>query len=231
MENIKDFYFKLPQNKRIVFWVALTVTVLSLLRFGLWVGMRNKKPTPKRYLKELHSRNKDARLNAIYACGVLGLKDTIPELVEILQTDPDARVKRMAAASIGRLDQDKLFEIFNSQNKQVKEIVLETLVRLDRKNVVKLFAGIAGEDKDTQLKLLEYAATLNEPEVNEKLLSLAEDTEKPLDLRLKCLELLKTKGTGEMEGRLLNLMYNDPQEEVKKLTKEVIASIRGGKKP
>ncbi len=230
MENIKDFYAKLPQNKRIVFWVTIIVIVLSLFRFGLWVGLKNKKPTPKRYLKELHSRNKDARLNAIYACGVLGLKDTIAELVEILETDPDARVKRMAAASIGRLDQDKLFEIFNSQNKQVKEIALETLVRLDRKNVVKLFAGITGEDKDTQLKLLEYAATLNEPELNEKILSLAEETEKPLDLRLKCLELLKTKGTAEMEGRLLNLMYNDPEEEVKKLTKEVIASIRGGKK-
>ncbi|HOJ39215.1 MAG TPA: HEAT repeat domain-containing protein [bacterium] len=230
MEDIRIFYQRLTRQKRIIFWVTVAVIFLSLLRFGVWIGTRNKRPTPKTYLKQLRSRNKDARLSAIYSAGRLGLKDTVPVLVEIVETDPDVHVRRMAAASLGRLDQDKLFELFNSQNRQTKDLALETLAKLDKKNVLRLFDKIEQQDKETQGKLLDYASSLNEPELAEKLLSFAEDTKKPLELRTKCLELLKTKATLEMESRLMNLMYNDPEEEVKKLAKEVIAIIRGGKK-
>ncbi|MCM8768487.1 MAG: HEAT repeat domain-containing protein [Candidatus Omnitrophica bacterium] len=230
MENFRVFYEKLTPKKRIIFWVTVAVILLSLLRFGVWLGTRSKRPVPKTYLKLLHSKDKGARLNAIYSAGKLGLQETVPTLVELVETDPDPQVKRMAAASLGRLDENKLFELFNSQNEQVKDIALETLAKLDKRNIIKLFDEISSQNEATQMKLLDYSASLDEPDLNEKLLTLAEDTGKAVALRLKCLRLLEKKASPEMESRLMNLMYNDPEEEIRKLVKEVIAVLRGGQK-
>jgi vacuolar-type H+-ATPase subunit C/Vma6 len=53
-------------------------------------------------------------------------------------------------------------------------------------------------------------------------MDIAEEESEDAGIRKRCLEMLRSRDIGEMENRLYNLYYNDPDEEIKKTAYDTI---------
>ncbi len=227
MEKLKNFYNGLPKKKRIIFWVSIAFIVLSFVEIGIWKKTRSKIPTKKLYLKKLKSPNLQEKKSAIYGVGVKNMKEAIPALKEIIEKDPDPTLKRIAAYSLGRIDRDKLLGYLSSQNKEIRDIALETLVKLDKKNIDYLIENFDDFDIDMKFKILFYVEKYGKPYYQDKLMNIAENKDENSGIRKKALTLIGKIGNREVENRLWGLYYSEKDEKIKKIVKDVIEKIEG----
>ena len=227
MEKIKFFYQGLTQKRKITFWIAIGIIVLSSFRVVIWKSSRRNIPKPGKYIKQMKSTNEDEKLSAIYGAGVTGMKKSVSALEEILEKDPDVKTKRVAAWSLGKIDKNKLVEFTGSQNKEVKSIAIETLIKLDKNNISYLLEKFSHEDVQTKFKILAYIQSFQDKKYEENVMGIAENSDEQMAIRKKCLEILKDIGTPEIESRLWNLYYNDEEKEIKNLAEKTIKSIKG----
>jgi len=227
MEKLKNFYNGLPKKKRIIFWVSIAFIVLSFVEIGIWKKTRSKIPTKKLYLKKLKSPNLQEKKSAIYGVGVKNMKEAIPALKEIIEKDPDPTLKRIAAYSLGRIDRDKLLGYLSSQNKEIRDIVIETLVKLDKKNIDYLIENFDDFDIDMKFKILFYVEKYSKPYYQDKLMNIAENKDENSGIRKKAITLIGKIGNREVENRLWGLYYSEKDEKIKKIVKDVIEKIEG----
>jgi len=225
MEKLKDFYDKLPKNKKIVLWISVAVIILSIISVPIRISSRKEKITTKTYLKNLKSPDKYEKRDAILAVGIVKLKEAIPILEEIMEKEPE--FKELAARSIGKIDFNKLLSMLESKNKEVKFAAMDAIIGIDKENISYLLEKFPEEDTETKLKILSF---MKNEKYQEKVLSLAENQKEPVEVRKKCLEILKEIGTESIETRLWGITYKDSDEGVKNLAKETIEYIRGKEK-
>jgi len=226
MEKIKIFYQGLTQKQKITFWIAIGIIVLSFFRVVIWKSSRRNIPKPGKYIKQMKSTNEDEKLSAIYGAGVARMKKSVSVLEEILKKDPDIKTKRVAAWSLGKIDKNKLVEFTESQNKEVKSVAIETLMKLDKNNISYLLEKFSSQDTRTQFKILSYIQSFQDKKYEEDMMGIAENSDEQVAIRKRCLEILGDIGTLEIESRLWNLYYNDEEEEIKSLAEKTIQRLK-----
>jgi len=222
MDRIRDFFKTLENRKALFIWICAAVILLSLLRFSLWATRKSRATGPRAYMKQLHSSSPQEKKYALYTLGQTGVKSAIPEIEQIVKEEPDVEIKRVAAWSLGTLDKEKLIAVLDSPQKEVKYIVMETLMKLDKKNIGFLVERFPGEDAETKQKILSYMESAGPSVFHEELIRIAEKNDEDRDVRKRCLEMLKTIDISDIENRLWNLYYNDADEEIKKIAYDVI---------
>ena len=223
MENIKEFYVNLPKEKKIIFWIAVAFILLSILRVTFWCSKKKKIPTSKTFIRQMKSQNKNTKMVGIYGVGKMHIKEALPLLEEIFEKDPDPQIKRVSAWSIGKINIDELVKYLDSDNEMIRDITIETLLKLDRKNLVYIINRFDNFNTGEKIKVLSY---LTDKKYEGKLMDIAEDTEEEKKVRKKALENLKKIATKEIESRLWNLYYNDEDKEIKEISYQVIQEIR-----
>jgi HEAT repeat protein len=232
MKKFKHFYNSLNKKQRISFWIAVAVILISLFRIFIvaTTSSGNRNPTLQRYLKQINSRDPQQRADGVFMAGQYRIKDALPALEKILTSDKDEKIRRTAAWSIGKIDLQTLARYLDSQDSEVKSIVTETLLRMDKNNVSYLLERFNKEDEPTKTKIIEYVEASGNTSFNEKLMSIGENTDEAIAIRLKALETLGRTGTLDLEGRLNNLYYNDPAPEISKQAKTTLDAIKAAEK-
>lgn len=220
--KIKDIWENTEGRKRIFIVACTAIILLSLIRFSVWFARKHRSSGPSVYLKQLESKNTEEKKYAIYTLGQTGVVSAIPELEKILKEDPNLDIKRVAAWSLGTLDKNKLLALVDCPDKDVKYIVMETLMKMDKGNIEYLVKKFSEQDEDIKQKILSYIEYAAPHSYQEQLIEIAEKTQEPLGIRKKSLEMLKTRDIQEIENRLWNLYYNDPNDEIKKTVYETI---------
>lgn len=223
MENIKEFYLNLTKEKKIIVWVAVFFIFLSIFRVTLWSSKKKKIPTSKTFITQMKSENKKEKMVGIYGVGKMEIKEALTSLKEIFENDPDPQIKRVSAWSVGKINIDELVKYLDSDNKLIRDITIETLLKLDRKNLVYIINRFDKFNTDEKVKILSY---LTEKKYESKLMDIAEDTEEEKEVRKKALENLKKIGTHQIESRLWNLYYNDEDKEIREISYQVIQEMR-----
>lgn len=228
MGKIIDFYKGLSKERKIVFWVCIGVIFLSILGGSLRTAKRKNIPTAKGFIKQIKSEKKPEKIYGIYSAGVNKINEALPLIEEIFNKEKDPQIKRVCAWSMGQIDFNKLLSYLDTDDKATKEIVFETLLKIDKKNIQYIINRFDKEDEETKLKILSYMA---DPKYEDKLMKIAEDEKEPISVRKQSLEILKKVGTSSIEARLLSLYYNEENEEIKNLSYETMKEIqkRGGK--
>jgi len=228
MEKIVKFYRGLDKKKRITLWICVGVILLTILRVSIWSAKKSKNPTPKTFIKQLKSPNKNEKIYGIYNVGNLKIKEVLPEVEKIFQQDPDEEIKRVCAWSIGQIDFNKLLTYLDSSDKKIKEITFETIIKIDKKNIDHLINRFDKEDKETKLKILSY---MKSPDYQDKLLKIVENTEEDTDIRKEALKIIKEKGKfEEIETQLWALYYNEQNDEMKNYIYQTIKEMQKGVK-
>jgi len=227
MEKIKIFYEELTQKQKIIFWIAIGIIVFFFFRIVIWKKTERKVPlnpkiAVKTYLKNLENPDKKKKIHTIYLCGYYKIEESTPRLEEILKTDPDPKIKKAAAKSIGKIDKDVLLQLLNNQDKKVKSIVIDALIQLNKDNVSYLLNRFNEENTETKIKILSF---LNNVKYQDKLMEIVENREENLKVRKASIDILKKVATSEIESRLWNLYYNDPEEDIQKAAYETIKAI------
>lgn len=228
MEKIIEFYRKLEQKKKIIFWIAVGIIFLSILRVSVWALKRNRIPTAKAYLKYLKSPDKDEKIYGIYTIGRLKVKDALPEIEEIFKNETDEKIKRVCAWSIGEIDFNKLLTYLDSSDKTIKYITFDTILKIDPKNIDYLITRFDKEDTETKLKIISY---LGKPEYQDKLMKIVEDENEEINVRKNALEKVKSFAKWEeIETSLWALYYNEKNDEMKNYVYQVIKEMQKGAK-
>lgn len=230
MEKIKKYFEGLNKKQRIIVYAAIAIIVLMVLRVAVWKATQKNIPTTRKYIRQIESKNKNQQLAAIFNLGRTNSKEALPGLEEVLLNDPDEHTKVVAAWSIGSIDKTKLVELLKTDNRQVKLIVMDTLIKMGRENLEYIFGMLHDTDTAVRTAALGYIENFGGTGYNEKLLALAEKTDENLQLRLACLSVLQKTGTPDLEPRFSNLYYNDKNDEIKKAAKETIDGLtkKGG---
>jgi hypothetical protein len=225
MEKIREFFAKAESHRKsfvIVIAVIGILLVVSLARLGFWATRRSRTSSPRAYMGKLESKNKEEKKYAIYTLGQTGVKSAIPEIEKIINGNDEEDVKRVAAWSLGTLDREKLAALLGSTRKDVKLIAMETLMKMEKTNLHYLVDRFGEEDKETKHLILGYIDRYGPGTLQEKLMDIAEEESEDAGIRKRCLEMLRSRDIGEMENRLYNLYYNDPDEEIKKTAYDTI---------
>lgn len=227
MGYLKEFYGSLSSRRKIVLWVSLFFVVFSILRIAVWVG-KGGVPGPREFVKKLASDSAEEKKFAIYEVGRLGMKSAVPQLVKIIKEDARPDIRIAAATSLGKIDRERLIALLDDTQKDVKQTVMETLVKLDRNNVSYLMERFSGEDTETKMLILSYVGLVTDAAYRDKLLPVGENTQENKAVRMKALRMTGKYPMDEgTESRLWNLYYNDADREIKKLA---YALIKEGKK-
>jgi len=220
--NIIEFYKGLNKGKRIILWVAVAFIFLSILRVSLWKVKSKKIPTEKKIFKQIYLPEKKKKIEGIYAIGKLKEERYLPEIEKIFKNTTDPDIKRVSAWAIGVIDINKLESYLDSQNKEEKRIVIETLLKIDKNNIDLLVDRFSKEDKETKLYIMDF---MEKGKYADKLMDIAEDTDEETVIRRKALSLLEKVGKSEYEPRLWNLYYNDPDQDIQKAAYKTIKAI------
>lgn len=230
--KLVNFYKGLSQKNKIVFWVSGVVIVLSLFVIGrtIYRATVSKNPTLENYTKQIRSKDPSQREAGVYTIGLYRIKEMADTLETILKEDPEIKVKKVAAWSLGRVDLNRLVKFLDSNDRQIKEITMEALIKLDRSNVSYMMDRFKNEDVETKKKIIAVIETLQKPEFNEKLMEIAENQQENMEIRLLALNILKDKGTMELEGRLNAIFYNDPEMQIKEAAKHTLDLIKNKEK-
>jgi len=220
--NVTEFYKGLDKGKRIIFWVAVALIFLSILKVSLWKVKSKNVPTEKKIFKQIYLSDKKKKIEGIYAIGKLKKERYLPEIEKIFKNTTDPEVKRVSAWAIGAIDVNKLKSYLDSQNKEEKRIVIETLLKIDKNNIDFLVDRFSKENKDTKLYITNF---MEKEKYADKLMDIAEDTDEETVIREKVLSLLEKVGKSEYESRLWNLYYNDPDQDIQKAAYKTIKAI------
>lgn len=228
MKKIIEFYKGLNQKRKIVFWVAVSIIFLSIVRVSVWASKRNKTPTAKKYIKHIRSEDKNEKIYGIYTVGNLKIKEVLPDIEEIFQKDQNEEIRRVCAWSIGQIDFNKLLTYLDSSDKTIKNITLETILKIDKKNIDYLIERFDKEDTETKIKILSY---MKSPEYQDKLMKIVENENEDINVRKSALEIVKNIGKPEeIETSLWALYYNEKNDEMKNYIYQVIKEIQKGVK-
>jgi len=224
VEKIVEFYRNLNKQKRIILWVCIGIIFLSILRIPISRAKNSRIPTAKTFIKQLKSENEKEKIDGIFSIGKLKIKEALPEIEDIFQKDPDPKVKRYCAWSIGQIDFNRLLTYLDSKDKTIKDITIETLLSIDKKNIEYLINRFEKEDTETKLKILSF---MNSYVYQDKLLKIMEDKNEEISVRKKALEILKDVGKWEeIEVSLRALYYEEENGEIRNLINEVIKEFQ-----
>ena len=227
MMDIKEFYKGLPNRKKVILWVCLFFVLFSIIRITVWVS-KGGVPGPRQFTKKLASESVEEKKFAIYEVGRLGIKSAVPMLIKIIKEDTRIDIKRAAATSLGKIDKEQLLALLDGTPKDVKYIVMETLIKLDRGNISYLIERFEKEDTETKMLILSYVDRVTDPAFKDKMLSISEDTQEDTNIRMEALRIVgKYQLDPATESRLWNLYYNDPEDRIKSLAYTL---IKEGKK-
>lgn len=228
MNKVIEFYKNLDKKKRVIFWVCVGIIFLTILRVSIWTAKKGKTPTPKAFIKQLKSQNKNEKIYGIYNVGNLKIKEALPELEEIYQKENDEEIKRVCAWSIGQIDFNKLLTYLDSSDKKTKEITFETILKIDKKNIDYLINRFDKEDIETKLRILDY---MNSPLYQDKLMKIVENDKEDFSVRKKAVDILKEKAKFEdIETSLWALYYREQNDEMKNYVYQVINEMKKGSK-
>jgi len=232
MKKIIAFYKGLSQKNRIVFWVCVVIIILSLFAVGrtIYRATVSKNPTIENYMKQIRSKDPAQRETGVYTVGLYRVKEMADTLEKIIKEDPEPKIKRVAAWSLGRIDINKLAKLLDSQNKDTKDIAMDALIKLDRNNVSYLMDRFGNEDIETKKKIIGIVDSLKKPEFNDKLMEIAENQQENDEIRLLALDVIKNTGTMDLEGRLNAIFYNDPDMQMKEAAKQTLDFIKNKEK-
>jgi HEAT repeat protein len=225
-EKILEYLKKVEEYKVVFIWVCALIIVLSILRFSLWATRKNRSQSTKGYIKQLSSKNVEEKKESLYSLGQKNVKQSIPYIEKVLEEDTDVGVKRVAAWSLGSIDKDKLISFLDSKDKDVKDVVMETLIKLDKENVRYMLKKFSSEDVSTKRKILSYVSSADTATYVEELMSIVEKKDELPEIRRESLNMIKLGDIQKIEDRLWNLYYNDEDEEVKRISYEIIQGKR-----
>jgi len=225
MERFKQFYAALPDKRKILFWIAVGCFALAFLRLALWAAAPRGKPKAKAIIHQMKSDNAEERQQAFYIAGITGLTQAIPLIEQAMKSDPEHSVKRVAACSLGRLDKAKLISYLDGTDAAMKELSMESLLTLDRKNISILMEKFPSQDVQTKIKTLELLAAERNPDYVEPVLQRVETKDEKPEVRKACLSFLMAFATRDIESRLLNVSYNDEDPEIKTLAAYTVKYI------
>lgn len=227
IKKIKRFYEGLSKKRKIIFWVCIGVLFISIVRISIWQATKGVSTSPRQYIKNLYSDNPEEKKVAIYEVGRMSLKRAIPDLEKILIGDEPPDVKRTAAWSIGRIEIEKLISLLDSTKGDTKEIVMETLLKLDRKNIHLLLDRFTSEDEETKLKILKFAEKSKDRDIYLKLLKMGEQKEEKISIRKQALQIaVQNLSFADTESTLWNIYYNDPEKEMKEFSYGLIKGAK-----
>ncbi len=227
MEHLREFYANLSDRKKIVLWVSVFFVLFSVIRITVWQTTKGGVPGPKYFAKKLASDSPEEKKFAIYEVGRLGMKSAVPSLATIIKENSDPEIKRAAAASLGKIDSDRLIALLDETKGNEKHAVMETLIKLDRKNMYLLLERFPAEDSETKKTILSFADYLSDPGHSDKILEMAENTSEDVSVRKELLGMMAGRQIdSRMETRLWNLYYHDPEDEIKKLAYTLIKEAR-----
>ncbi|MCM8758182.1 MAG: HEAT repeat domain-containing protein [Candidatus Omnitrophica bacterium] len=232
MNKLIQFYKGLSQKNKIIFWVCLAVIVLSLFAIGrtIYRATVSKNPTLENYTKQIRSKDPSQRETGVYTIGLYRVNEMADALETMIKEDPEIKVKKVAAWSLGRIDINRLVKLLDSKDREIKEIAMEALIKLDKNNVSYMIDRFKNEDIETKKKIIGILETLKKPEFNEKLMEIAENQQENMEIRLIALNVLKDTGTMELEGRLNAIFYNDPEMQMKEAAKQTLDFIKSKEK-
>ncbi|HOK80296.1 MAG TPA: HEAT repeat domain-containing protein [bacterium] len=228
MNRIKVFYRGLSQKNRIIFWICFAVILLSLFAIGrtIYRATTSKNPTIENYMKQIRSKDPAQRQTGVYTVGLYRVKEMADTLENMIKQDPEIKVKRVAAWSLGRIDINRLVKLLDSNDTEIKNIAMDALIKLDKNNVSYMMERFNTEDIETRKKILSTVESLKKPDFNESLMEIAENKDENKEIRFQALNILKDTGTMELEGRLNAIYYNDPDMEMKEAAKHTLESIK-----
>jgi HEAT repeat protein len=226
MEKIKSFFRKLNKRQRILAYVAIGLAVITFLHLFIWNITRSNLPTQRALLKQIKTGNKYEKIAAIYGLGTTNNKRLIPVFVKILMTDTEPEVKATSAWAIGNTDKNKLIELLQTDNVDVKLIVMDTLVKMGKENIDDIVQQLDDKNLSVKTYVIGCMEKYPDPKYNEKILSVAQNPSEDINIRLGCLDILKTTGTSSMESELSALSSNDSNEGIRNKAKEVVEEIR-----
>lgn len=232
MEKIKSFYRSLNKKNRIIFWITFTVIILSVFSIAktIFRSTTSKNPTIENYVKQIRSKDVKKRETGVYIVGLYRIKEMADTLENVIKSDPEVKVRKVAAWSLGKVDINRLVKFLDSQDKDIKEIAMDALIKLDKNNVSYMMDRFQHENMETKKKILDYVQRTKNPVFNDKLMEIAENTNENVDIRSNALNILKDTGTIEFEGRLNSIYYNDPVPEMKEFAKKTLDFIRDKEK-
>jgi len=222
------FYRGLSQKNRIIFWICFAVILLSLFAIGrtIYRATTSKNPTIENYMKQIRSKDPAQRQTGVYTVGLYRVKEMADTLENMIKQDPEIKVKRVAAWSLGRIDINRLVKLLDSNDTEIKNIAMDALIKLDKNNVSYMMERFNTEDIETRKKILSTVESLKKPDFNESLMEIAENKDENKEIRFQALNILKDTGTMELEGRLNAIYYNDPDMEMKEAAKHTLESIK-----
>ncbi|MCX7704701.1 MAG: hypothetical protein N2115_00375 [bacterium] len=232
MKKVNQFYKGLSQKNKIIFWICVAIIVLSFFVIGrtIYRATVSKNPTLENYAKQIRSKDPSQREAGVYTIGLYRVNEMVDTLENIIKQDPEIKVKRVAAWSLGRIDINRLVRFLDSQDKGIKEIAMDALIKLDKNNVSYLMERFGNEDLETKKKIIDIVDSLKKPEFNDKLLEIAENQKEDMQIRIASLDVLKKTGTMELEGRLNAIFYNDPEIQMKEAAKQTLEFIKNKEK-
>ncbi len=232
MGKIKNFYRSLNKKNRIIFWTTIAVIALSVFSIGktIYRSTTSKNPTIENYIRQVRSKDVKKREMGVYTAGLYRVKEMADTIENVIKSDPEPRIRRVAAWSLGRIDVNRLVKFLDSEDKDIKEIAMDALIKLDRNNVSFMMDRFQREDIETKKKILDSVQRVKSPVFNDRLMEIAENTSEDTGIRLSALNILKDTGTIELEGRLNSIYYNDPVPEMKELAKQTLDYIRDKEK-
>ncbi len=232
MEKIKKFYGGLSKQKKTIVWVCLAVVLLSIVRIAVWQATKGGLPGPKSYVKKLADGSPEEKKFAIYEVGRREMKPALPALEKILREDSSEDMKRAACWSIGKIDINRLVSLLSGSPREVKYIIMETLMKLDMKNVSVLMGIFPSEEEDVKLVILDYAAGSEAGEsLYGEIMGIAGNKQESLTVRKAALETAVKHSSGaDMESRLWNIYYNDTEDGMKQFARELLKKLEEKKR-
>lgn len=229
MSKIINFYKGLSKQNRIIFWICVAVIVFSLFTIfrTVYRATVSKNPEVENYIKQIKSKDPAQRETGVYTIGLYRKQEMVDSLETIIKQDPEIKVRRVAAWSLGRIDINRLVKLLDSNDKEIKEIAMGALIKLDKNNVSYMIERFGHEDIETKKKIIGIIESLKKPELNDKLMEIAENQQENTEIRIAALNVLKETGTMELEGRLNTIFYNDPDTQMKEAAKQTLDFIKG----
>jgi len=231
MEKIRKFYGELSKQKKTIGWICLAVFFISVIRLAVWQAGKGGLPGPKSYIKKLASKSPEEKKFAMYEVGRREMKTALPALEKILTEDPSEDMKRAACWSIGKIDINRLTSLLGGSQKEVKYIIMESLIKLDKGNVSILMDRFSSEDEESKLKILAYADAAGDEAAAGRMMEIAEDKQEYPAVRKAALETaIKNSSGTDIESRLWNIYYNDPNDEMKQFAREMLKKLEEKKR-
>jgi len=199
-------FWNISEKRKFVVGLLVILIFVFLLVLIIRSCRRPEEESPKKYLQSLNSPVPENRLDAVLGLGRINAKGAVPNLEQILVSDPDERVRRAAAYSILILDREKFLNLLDSSDANIRIIGLETISRKEKEKAQPyLRKGLSDPLLDVRRTALVLLAQVPGPETTADILRLAEKTAEDSSLRIEALSVLSRTAGPEILERLKNL--------------------------